>query len=326
VWAATQSPYPLRAALTEITQIPQEKIQVIYREGAGCYGQNGQDDVAGDAALLALAYPGRPIRVQWMRQDEFASEAKYPAMIMDMKGAVGKDGKVVLFDCGFRSGPHLARRATSEPQDDGRSSLIGGWYKSQPRSPFWVNGAAFSRTHDLSTDLNPLYAIPNSVFKGVYYKSPLRAGELRAVGDFSVFFAVESFMDELSVAASRDSVDFRIEHLKGHTRRLDVVKEAAKLAKWTPHVPGEKANGHGRGIALAYHGSYIAVIADVDVDRASGEVHLKKVYAAVDVGLVVNPDGLKNQIEGGIIQAASRSLKEEVTFDPNGITSLDWAS
>ena len=121
VWAATQSPYPLRAALAEVVRMPQERIQVVYREGAGCYGQNGQDDVAGDAALLALAHPGRPIRVQWMRQDEFAAEAKYPAMIMDIKGAIGKKGNVVLFDFKFRSGPHLARRAVSEPQDDGRS-------------------------------------------------------------------------------------------------------------------------------------------------------------------------------------------------------------
>ncbi|MGE3993635.1 molybdopterin cofactor-binding domain-containing protein, partial [Pseudorhodoplanes sp.] len=149
---------------------------------------------------------------------------------------------------------------------------------------------------------------------------------LRAVGDFSVFFAVESFMDELSVAAARDPVDFRMQHLKGHTRRSDIVRETARLAKWTPHVSGEKLNGHGRGVALAYHGSYIGVVADVEVDRKSGEVHVKKIYAAVDVGLVINPDGLKNQIEGGIIQAASRSLKEQVMFDSNGITSLDWAS
>lgn len=326
VWAATQSPYPLRAALAVLVGIPPEKIRVVYREGAGCYGQNGQDDVAGDAALLAMAHPGHPIRVQWMREDEFAAEAKYPAMIMNTKGALDDKGNVVLFDFKFRSGPHLARRATSEPQHDGRSSLIAGWYRSRPLSPFWVYGAAFSRTHGLSTDLNPLYTIPNSIFKGVFYKSPLRAGELRAVGDFSDFFAIESFMDELSVAAARDPVDFRLEHLKGHTRRLDVVREAARLAKWTPHVSGENPNGHGRGVALAYHGSYICVIVDADVDRDSGEVHLKKIYAAVDVGLVVNPDGLKNQIEGGIMQAASRSLKEQVMFDSNGITSLDWST
>jgi CO/xanthine dehydrogenase Mo-binding subunit len=326
VWAATQSPYPLRAALAEVVRMPPEKIQVVYREGAGCYGQNGQDDVAGDAALLALAHPGRPIRVQWMRQDEFAAETKYPAMIVDIKGAVDAGGNVVLFDFNFRSGPHLARRAVSEPQDDGRSSLIGGWYKSHPLSPFWVDGAAFSRTHDLSTDLNPLYTVPNNLHKGVYFKSPLRSGELRAVGDFSVFFAVESFMDELSVAAARDPVDFRMQHLKSHTRRSDIVRETARLAKWRPHVSGKKLNGHGRGFALAYHGSYIGVVADVVVDRVSGEVHVRKIYAAVDVGLVINPDGLINQIEGGIIQAASRSLKEQVMFDSNGITSLDWAT
>jgi CO/xanthine dehydrogenase Mo-binding subunit len=325
VWAATQSPYPLRASLAQLVRMPEENIQVVYREGSGCYGQNGQDDVAGDAALLAMALPGRPVRVQWMRQDEFAFEAEYPVMTMATKGAIDESGNVVLFDLKFRSGPHVSRRETSDVPNDGRSSLIGGWYIAQPFSPYWENVAAFSRTHSLSSDMNPLYTVPNSRFEGSYYNSPLRAGEMRAVGDFSNFFAVESLMDELSVLAASDPVDFRLRHLKDHIRRSDVVREAAKLAKWTPHVSGEKRDGHGRGVSLAYHSSYICVIADVDVDRTSGKVRLKKVYAAVDAGLVINPDGLKNQIEGGIIQAASRSLKEEVRFDSNGITSLDWA-
>jgi nicotinate dehydrogenase subunit B len=324
IWASTQSPYPLRASLAEISGLSLKNICVSYQEGAGCYGQNGQDDVAADAALLAMAHPGHPIRIQWMRQDEFAGEAKYPAMIVDMKGATDNDGRAVLFNFEFRSGPHLARRATSEPQSDGRSSLIGGWYKSDPRSPFWVNGAVFSRTHALSTNLNPLYDIPNSMFRGVYYESPLRSGELRAVGDYSVFFAVEGFVDELSVAAQRDPVDFRLQHLTQFDRLADIIRKTAEFAHWKSHVSGEKKDGRGRGVAFIYHGSYICVVADVTVNKETGEVHLDKVYAGVDVGLVVNPDGLKNQIEGGIIQAASRTLKEEVKFDVNGITSLDW--
>lgn len=309
VWCSTQGVYPLRGALADLVQMPADKVQVIHVEGAGCYGHNGFDDVAADAAILSRAV-GKPVRVQWSRQDEFAWEPYAPAMVIEMRGGLDAQGKVTAWDFQAWSPSHGNRAREGIGLVAGQ--LISGDVPLPPT--FFIGG-----DRNAPTD----YTLANQrVMMHWLSRSPLRASSFRSLGAAANTFANESFMDELAAAAHQDAVEFRLSHLKD-PRATEVLKRAAAQASWGTPAPA----GEGRGIAFArYKNSeaYVAAVAHVRVDKESGEVHVRRVTVAFDCGLVINPDGLKNQIEGNVLQSTSRALKEQVTWDGSHITSLDW--
>jgi CO/xanthine dehydrogenase Mo-binding subunit len=308
VWTHSQGVFPLRAELVHV-------------EGSGCYGHNGADDVAVDAALLARALPGRPVRVQWMRDDEFGWEPYGPAMVMQAKAALGSDGKIADWDYEVWSNTHSTR-----PQSTDGTNVLAAWYLAEPQkmgpptSPPQPAGGG-------DRNAIPLYNFPRQrVIHHFVQAMPIRVSALRTLGAYANVFALESFMDELAAAAGADPVAFRLAHLNDPRARA-VIEAVAKKAGWTA---GEKGDGtRGRGIGFAKYKNlacYVAVVVEVEVDRGSGMVRVPHAFAAVDAGLIINPDGLTIQIEGGIVQSVSWTLKEEVRFDQNAILTRDWAS
>jgi nicotinate dehydrogenase subunit B len=313
VWSHTQGVFPLRRDLARALKLDEDAIHCIHAEGAGCYGHNGADDAALDAALLARAVQGLPVRVQWMRDDEFGWEPYGPAMVMKIKASLA-DGRVADWSYDVWSATHSTR-----PGSSGGVNLLASWYLGQPFSPGqgWGGGGARNAV--------PLYAFPGHRITNHFLPaSPLRVSSLRGLGAYANVFAVESFMDEMAAVAGADPVAFRLAQLKDK-RAKAVIEAAAKAAGWKP---GMKGNGvHGRGLGFAQYKNaacYVAVVADISVERATGKLRVTRAYAAVDAGQIVNPDGLKNQIEGGIIQSASWTLHEQVKFSPDGIVSRDW--
>jgi len=320
VWTHSQGVFPLRAELTKALKMPSENIRCIHTEGSGCYGHNGADDVALDAALLARAVPGRPVRLQWMRDDEFKWEPYGPAMVMQAKAALA-DGRIVDWEYELWSNSHSTR-----PESTSGTNVLAAWYLADaqkmgpPTSPPQPAGGG---------DRNsiPLYDFPSQrVIHHFVQDMPIRVSALRTLGAYANVFALESFMDELAGAAGADPVAFRLAHMKD-PRATAVIEAVARMASWKP---GEKGDGtKGRGIGFAKYKNlacYVACIADVEVDRTSGTVRVPRVWAAVDSGLIINPEGLSAQIEGGVVQSVSWTLHEEVKFDRNGILARDFAS
>ncbi len=313
VWTHSQGVFALRRALAGALKLATETVHCIHVEGAGCYGHNGADDAALDAALLARAVPGRPVRVQWMRDDEFAWEPYGPAMVMKAKASLA-GGKIVDWAYDVWSTTHSTR-----PGAGGGNNLLASWYLAQPLAPGegWGGGAARNAV--------PLYDLPGRrVTNHFVPAAPLRVSSLRSLGAYANVFAIESFMDELAAAAASDPVEFRLAHLKDERARA-VIEAAAKAASWKK---GAKSDGRrGRGFAFAQYknaAAYIAAVAQVSVDPRSGALRVVRIDCAVDAGQIVNPDGLKNQVEGGMIQAASWTLHEQVKFDADRIVSRDW--
>jgi nicotinate dehydrogenase subunit B len=319
VWTHSQGVFPLRAELAKTLKLPPAAIRCVHLEGSGCYGHNSADDVAADAALLARAVPGRPVRLQWMRDDEFGWEPYGPAMMMRAKAALGADGKIADWEYEVWSNSHSTR-----PQSTSGTNVLAAWYLTEPQkmgpptSPPQPAGGG-------DRNAIPLYDFPSQrVIHHFVQDMPIRVSALRTLGAYANVFALESFMDELAAAAGADPVAFRLAHMTDPRARA-VIEAAAKKAAWKE---GEKGDGtRGRGIAFAKYKNlacYVAVVAEVEVDRSSGAVRVPRTWAAVDSGLIINPDGLINQIEGGIVQSVSWTLKEEVRFDRSGILARDW--
>jgi nicotinate dehydrogenase subunit B len=316
VWSSTAGPYPLRGALAQMAGVPVEKIHLIHMEGAGSYGQNGSDDVAADALVLSRAV-GRPVRVQWTREQEFIWEPKAPAMVMEVSGGLDAQGNVIAWDYGVWSPTHVARPRFGNQLLTAR--LLSGEAESPPR--FSMGAERNARTN---------YAFPKQrVMVHWLTMSPLRASAFRSLGGAENTFANESFMDELAAAAGVDAVDFRLRYLNG-PREREVLKTAAEKAGWqTRPSPKAKKDGvaQGRGVAFARYENdqaIVACIANVEVDQESGAMRVERIVVAHDCGLIINPDGLRNQIEGNVVQSLSRALKEEVKFTETRITSVDW--
>ena len=317
VWTHAQGVFPLRSALSTVLELPEEKIRVIHMDGSGCYGHNGADDVACDAALIARALPERAIRVQWMRGDEFAWEPLGSAMSIHTKGSMDKDGNIVEWHHDLWSFPHSTRPGRR------RSTLLAAWHlASSEASPIARNIPLSSGGADRNAV--PLYSFPNHVItKHFIHEMPVRVSALRSLGAYANVFAIESFIDELAQAGNIDPLEIRLRHLKDYRAR-EVLLAATETAGVKPAVPG-----CGRGLGFARYknqGAYIAVVADVIVDRTTGDVRVMQAFAAVDVGQVVNPDGLRNQIEGGMLQSTSWTLKEEMQIESDSILSTDWSS
>ncbi|HUH84609.1 MAG TPA: molybdopterin cofactor-binding domain-containing protein [Stellaceae bacterium] len=318
VWTHSQGVFPLQRDLAKALDMDVAKIRCIHGEGSGCYGHNGADDVALDAALLARAAGSRPVKVQWMRDDEFSWEPFGPAMSIDLRASLNEVGAIVDWEHHVWTNTH-----TTRPQKDG-VNLLAAWHLAQPKAPgkpLMIPQPAGGGDRNAI----PLYDLPRQ--KVVHHfipQMPIRVSALRGLGAYANIFAVETFMDDLAKAAKVDPVEFRLRHLSD-PRANAVIQRAAALAGWQPGLPG--GTGKGRGVGFAKYknlSAYLAVIVDVEVDRASGKVRVTQAKAAIDAGQTVNPNGLINQTEGGIIQAVSWTLKEQVTFSTEHITSRDW--
>ncbi len=315
VWSHSQGIFNLRRDLAIALGMREDAIVVQHAEGSGCYGHNGADDVALDAALLARAASGRPVQVQWTRDDEFAWAPCGPAMALALHAALDADGNIVDWQHELWSNGHSSRPGRSDGP-----ALVAAWHLARPfERPSAINMPLPAGAADRNAI--PLYDFPNQRVVNHYVREmPVRTSALRSLGAYANVFAIESFMDELANAAGLDPVAFRLRHLKDPRARA-VLERVARRADWGDWKPTE---GRGHGIAFAKYknlGGYCAVVAEVEIDH---EVRARRLVVAVDVGLAINPDGVLNQIEGGAIQSTSWTLKEQVRLDAHGIASLGW--
>jgi len=326
VWTHSQGVFPLRSDIARALGLAPTSVVCIHMEGAGCYGHNGADDAAFDAALLARAIPGRPVRVQWMRDDEFMWEPFGSAMQLTMRAGLDADGNVVDWHHELWSYPHSRRPGGKEGVNLlAASHLSNPWPPTFPADIPLPNGGS-------DRNAIPTYNFPNQkILKHYAPEASLRTSSLRSLGAYANVFAIESLMDEAAAAAGIDPVEFRLRHL--HDERAHaVIKAVAKRSGWRADSPGDGGRGdnrtlRGRGIAFARyknHACYCAVVAEVEVDRISGAVRVTRAWAAVDAGMVVNPDGVRNQIEGGLIQSTSWTLKEALKVDRTGVQTRSW--
>lgn len=317
-WSASQATHVLRKQFAQIFSLPLEDIRCIFIEGAGCYGRNGHEDAAADAALLAKAV-GKPVRVQWSRADEHGWDPKGPPTLMDLRAGIDSSGSVAAWVGEFfipeqRPAsqlivPLLAASLAGLPQDD----EVG--------------------TGGIDGNSNIPYNFPN--IKTTCHRlasTPLRPSWIRSPGRMQNTFANECFIDELAALAKIDPVEFRLRHLDD-ARGIEVLKRAAALAKWDTRVsPKPRQSGDvlvGRGVAYCKYEmvrTYSAAVAEVELTVSTGAIRVTKFFIAHDCGQIINPDGLKNQIDGSTLQTISRTLMEEVKFDRSAVTSLDWAS
>jgi CO/xanthine dehydrogenase Mo-binding subunit len=312
IWSHTQQPYPLRNELSRILGMPEEKIHVIHMEGSGCFGDNGADDVAGDAAALALLANGRPVRVQHTRADMFAWEPKSSATIIEMRGGLNADGKIIALESEYWTATHASRFRRV-----GEGTLMPfAWHRAASMPGIWpldVGGGGYGFF---------TYQIPNMKAVAHVVDSPMRPGSLRAPGGFQFGLATEAFVDELAEAAGRDPLAFRLDHL-GNPRFRDVVEKVAEISGW--RTGASQPGNHGRGIAITgTREACAAIVVDATCDRDSGVIRVTDVYATADAGCIVNPDGIIAQIEGNVMQTLSRTLVEEINFNEKGTTTLDW--
>lgn len=313
VWSHTQGAFPLRSTLADLLHLPESSIRVMAVPGSGCYGHNGADDVGADAALLAMQVPGKPVRVQWMREDEHSWEPYGSAMAMRLKGGLDKDGKLLALHTelwsdthstrpGGKAGHFIAGRDLEQPFTFAAGRFSGGSYRNAL----------------------PLYDTLRQV---VLYncKGPLRTSALRSLGAYANIFALESFMDELAHKAGKDPAQFRLDNLTDD-RAKAVIETVMKMTRWNDRV-GKQEGQVGLGIAFAQYkndAAYFAVVAEVEIDAAAKQYTLKKLTGAIDAGQVINIDGVKNQTEGGMIQSASWSMLEMVRYNDKGIISRGW--
>jgi nicotinate dehydrogenase subunit B len=317
VWSHTQGVYPDRQAIAEMLRMPPASVRVVHVEGSGCYGHNGADDAAADAALIARALPGAPIRVQWMREQEHSWEPFGPAMVTKLKASLDGDGKVAEWNFEVWSNTHSMRPG-------GAGCLLAAQHMAQS---FAVPPAKPIPLPEGGGDRNaiPLYTFPNAhVVHHFIPDMPIRISAMRSLGAYHNVFSIESFMDELATLAGADPVEFRLKHLEDQRGR-DVIEKAAQGFGWRKDQRPSPDRGFGFAFAQYKNlAAYCAIASEVEVNRETGRVRLVRAVAAVDGGQVVSPNGLINQIEGAIVQSMSWTLYESVTFDDAGITSIDW--
>ena len=325
VWSGGQKPHDLQKGFAELLHVDIDKVRVIWMEDAGSYGRPGFEDAAADAVVLSQAV-GKPVRVQWMRDDMHAWGAKGPAVLCDMSAGLTDTGEVkavkftsIAFSGGetmFRpdsAGNYLVGQLTGIPNTTGADEFAQ-WGSNTP-------AYSFENLHAVAHVVPAFYDVA----------SPLRTTHLRDPEGPATSFAVESFMDELAVAAGMDPIEFRIKHID-EKRAHAVLKAAADKAGWTPRVSPKKASTRGdiatgRGVALGTrNGTYVGTIADVEVNRKTGVVRVTRFVCAHDCGLIINPEAVRTTVAANLIQSMSRTLHEEVSFDRSNVTSVDWRS
>lgn len=315
VWTHSQGVYLLRADLAIVLRLPAENIVVEHMEGAGCYGHNAADDVALDAALLAKAAGGRPVRVQWSRHDEMSHAPFGAAMAIEIEADLDADNEIVGWRHGIWSNGHAARPGrAAQPALLAASEIANPYPRMISTNPPAANGGGGDRNSI------PLYDLPAwTITSHRLLTMPVRTSALRTLGAQGNVFAIESLLDEIAALRGEDPIAFRLRHLRDE-RAKDVIRAAARRAAWKP----ERRSGIGHGVGFARYkntGAYCAAIAEIE---GADDIRVKRLALAVDVGEAINPDGVINQIEGGAIQATSWVLKERVRFDRTRITSTSW--
>ena len=317
VWSHSQGIYFLRADLALVLKLPVENITVEHMEGAGCYGHNAADDVALDAVLLAKVADGRPVRVQWSREDEMSHAPFGAAMAVEIETDLDTNDEIVGWRHSIWSNGHTARPGrAAQPALLAATELENPFPRMISTNPPSANGGGADR------NAVPLYDFPSWRIECHRLTTmPIRTSALRTLGAQANVFAIECFLDELVAEHGEDPVAFRLRHLSDE-RAKDVIRAAARRAKWKP----DKQAGTGYGLGFARYkntGAYCAVIAEVE---GTADISVKRLTIAVDVGEAINPDGVINQVEGGAVQATSWVLKERVRFDRQRITSTTWGS
>ena len=341
IWSSTQAAYPLRSATARLLGLRSENVRVVFMRGSGCYGINGADTVAYDAALLSQAV-GRPVRVQLSRKDEMAWENYGLAYVIDQRVGLDAAGNIVAWDCESWL-PTLGGRPGYDTPGNVITGTLAGFEPAAfaPRAPA-PPPAAFNN----GSNAAPSYVagcvggacggtgrIKSERVLTHTVRSPFFTGPLRSPSRLQNTFAHESFLDEIAAQVKADPIAYRLRHLQDR-RLIDVVNAAAKAANWQPRpspAPGRSPAGvaSGRGFAcVLYEGDngYCAMVAEIDVDQQTGRLSVKRLVSSQDCGPISSPDGMRNQIEGGALQGLSRALGEEVTWDDRKVTSVDWRS
>jgi CO/xanthine dehydrogenase Mo-binding subunit len=318
-WSASQATHNLQKQLAKMFGLELTSVRCIYVEGSGCYGRNGHEDAAADAALLAKAV-GRPVRVQWSRADEHGWDPKGPPTLIDLRASLDGSGTVTAWDSEFFI-PQQTPNMFVVP-------LVAATLSGLPADETIAPGNIFQNS-------NVPYKFAN--IKAVCHRletTPFRPSWIRTPGRMQNTFANECFMDELAAAAGGDPIDFRLRYLDPNDKRgIEVLNRVAALAKWEKRSsPNGGQSGDvvtGRGVSYCKYElvrTYVAAVAEVEVKRSTGEIRATRFYVAHDCGQIINPDGVKSQIEGNVIQTVSRTLKEELKFNRSTVTSLDWVS
>ena len=318
-WSASQATHNLRKQLATMFRMPPDNVRCIYVEGSGCYGRNGHEDAAADAALLARAV-GKPVRVQWSRADEHGWDPKGPPTLIDIRASVDAAGNVTAWDSDFFI-PQQTAGGFNVP-------LVAAALSGMPVDDHIAPGNIFQNS------AIP-YKFPN--VRTVCHRldtTPFRPSWIRTPGRMQNTYANECFIDELAAAAKADPIEFRLKYLDANDKRgLETLDRVAALANWQRRPsPGPAPSGDvatGRGVSYVKYElarTYVAIVAEVEVNRKTGQIRVPRVYLAHDCGQIINPDGLKNQLEGNVIQTVSRTLLEELKFDRSMVTSLDWES
>jgi nicotinate dehydrogenase subunit B len=317
VWTASQGMHDNRVTYARFLGLPEDKVRLIYLEGSGCYGMNGHEDAAADAAIVSRAV-GRPVRVQWSRADEHGWDPKGPPQLLDLSGAIDASGRILDWRTEMwipQTTKGLLNIPLLGPQAAGLDNIVG------------LNTGLISQNGD------PPYAADHvEVIVHWLKETPLRPAPLRSPGKPANCFAVECFTDELAAAAGIDPIEFRLRGLK-NPRGIELIKRVATMMKWqtrpSPGTNTSAAAARGRGISYVHYKhaeTLVAMGIEVAVERASGAIKIERVFCAHDCGQIINPDGARAQVEGGILQTISRVLLEEVKFDRSRVSSVDWSS
>jgi CO/xanthine dehydrogenase Mo-binding subunit len=312
-WSASQQTHLLRKQMANMLGMKDADVRCIYIEGAGCYGRNGHEDAAADAALIAKEL-GVPVRVQWMREDEHGWDPKGPPTLLDHKGVLDDKGNVTAWES--------AVFIPDRPKDI-VVTLVAAELANLPKED--------AHPGNIHASLAIPYAVPNIRCAANWLaETPFKPSWIRTPGRMQNTFANESFLDELAAQAGVDPLEFRLKYLKD-PRGIELLTRLAKLANWKPRTGPRDAGDvvRGRGITYTKYElvrTYVGMVADVEVNKKTGAIKVTDCYVAHDCGQIINPDGLKNQIEGNIVQTIGRVFYEEIKYDRSTITSLDWAS
>jgi CO/xanthine dehydrogenase Mo-binding subunit len=319
LWSHSQGVFDMHRAVGELVGLPPEKVRCIHSPSAGCYGQNGADDVTAEAGLIAMALPGRPIRLQWMREQEFGWEPCGCAMVAKVEASIGPDKRIARWTYEVWSNSH-----------NNRPVKAGGYAVAQqiePPLPMQEPEPIPMPEGDGDRNANPLYVFPNMDVRYHFVpEAPLRVSALRSLGAHLNVFSLESMLDELALAGGVDPLEFRLAHMQDERARA-VMIEATRRFGWAARPRGDGRRGCGMAFARYKNiGAYCALAMEIEVERETGAITVHRVQAAVDAGQPASPDGVRNQVEGGIIQSLSWATIEAVTYDASKRTSFDWGT
>ena len=316
IWSHGQGMHPLRRNIADVLGLPLEAVSARHVDGAGCYGHNGADDAALDAALVAMRMPGRTVRLQWRREEEFGYEPIGPAMLVRLAIRLDGHGRPSDWTTEIWSPSHVQRPGMGSGYLLAAEALPDPPTRPVPQDPPEERGGGGTR------NAVPLYDVPrHRIIHHLIEEAPVRTSALRSLGALPNVFAIESLIDELAAMAGADPVAYRLS-LMSDPRAIRVIEAVAANAGWSARGTGGQGSGLGIGIARYKNtAAYAAIVVALTVDE---EVRLDRIWLAADAGLIVNPDGVRNQLEGGAVQGASWALKEQVRMAGTGITSLDW--